>query len=144
MGGVDGGFAFFVQDEKLHYTYNYVASEYFRVSSAGAIPSGKVALRFEFEPTGPPDIANGKGTPGRAQLYVGRKLVGETEFPYTIPLALGLAAGVCIGRDETSPVCDDYPAPFEFTGTIHRVTIDVSGDHIVDTEAEMKAIMARQ
>ena len=39
---------------------------------------------------------------------------------------------------------DDYAAPFEFTGTIHRVTIDVSGDLIVDTDAEMKAILARQ
>jgi arylsulfatase len=55
-----------------------------------------------------------------------------------------LAAGVCVGRDEGSPVCDDYVAPFEFTGTIHHVTIDVSGDVIVDHEAETKAIMARQ
>ncbi len=144
MGGVDGGFTFFVQEGKLHYTYNYVAADYFRVSSDGAVPTGTAALRFEFEPTGPPDIANGKGTPGRAQLYIGRKLVGQTELPYTIPLALGLAAGVCVGRDEGSPVCDDYTTPFEFTGTIHRVTIDVSGDVIVDDEAEMKAIMARQ
>jgi arylsulfatase A-like enzyme len=144
MGGVDGGFTFFVKDGKLHYTYNYVAADYFRVASDGAVPTGKVALRFEFEPTGPPDVAKGKGAPGRAQLYVGRKLVGQTELPYTIPLSMGLAAGVCIGRDEGSPACDDYPAPFEFTGTIHRVSIDVSGDLIVDDEAEMKAIMARQ
>jgi arylsulfatase len=51
---------------------------------------------------------------------------------------------VCVGRDEGSPVCDDYAAPFEFTGTVHKVTIDVSGDLILDTDAEMKAIMARQ
>ena len=144
MGGVDGGFVFFVKDGKLHYTYNYVAADWFRVSSKTSIPSGKTSLRFEFEPTGPPDIAKGKGTPGRAQLYVKRKLVGQTELPYTIPLALGLAAGVCVGRDESSPVCDDYTAPFEFTGTINSVTIDVTGDLIVDDEAAMKAILARQ
>ena len=144
MGGVDGGFVFFVKDGKLHYTYNYVAADWFRVSSSTPVPTGKSALRFEFEPTGPPDIPNGKGTPGRAQLYINRKLVGQTDLPYTIPLALGLAAGVCVGRDEGSPVCDDYTTPFEFTGTIKQVTIDVSGDLIVDEDAEMRAIMARQ
>ena len=85
MGGVDGGYTFFVKDGKLHYAYNYVAAEYFRVSSDGAVPTGKAALRFEFEPTGPPDIANGKGTPGRAQLYVNGKLVGQAELPVHHP-----------------------------------------------------------
>ncbi len=42
------------------------------------------------------------------------------------------------------PVTPDYEPPFEFTGTIHSVTVDVSGDLIVDDEAEMRAIMARQ
>ena len=125
--------------------YNYVAADYFRVvlDGAGARPA-RHELRFEFEPTGPPDIAERQGHAGPRQLYVEREARGQTELPYTIPLALGLAAGVCVGRDEGSPVRDDYAAPFEFTGTIHRVTVDVSGDLIVDDEAEMKAIMARQ
>jgi arylsulfatase len=37
-----------------------------------------------------------------------------------------------------------YDSPFEFTGTIHSVTFDVSGDVIEDSEAEMRMIMARQ
>lgn len=37
-----------------------------------------------------------------------------------------------------------YTPPFEFTGTIHSVTIDVSGDVIKDDDAELRAIMARQ
>ena len=40
------------------------------------------------------------------------------------------------------------PPPFEFTGTIFKVTADVSGKMIQDTEEEMKAMakahMARQ
>ena len=31
---------------------------------------GKHELRFEFEPTGKPDMAHGKGAPGRLQLYI--------------------------------------------------------------------------
>ena len=52
----------------------------------------KSTLRYEFEPTGKPDIANGKGTPGRAQLYINGKLVGQADFPFTVPLMLALAA----------------------------------------------------
>jgi len=55
-----------------------------------------------------------------------------------------MASGVAVGADPGSPVTDKYAAPFPFSGTIHSVTVDVSGELIVDTEAEMRAIMARQ
>ena len=38
------------------------------VESRDAVPEGKLELRFEFEPTGKPDIAKGKSTAGRAQF----------------------------------------------------------------------------
>jgi hypothetical protein len=41
-----------------------------------------------------------------------------------------------------------YGPPFEFTGTIHEVTVDISGKLIADTEEEKnvraKVAMARQ
>ena len=143
-GGVDGGYALYVKNNRLCYAYNYVAAEIFKVVSTTELPKGKVELRFEFEPTGKPDIPKGKGTPGRAQLYVNAKLVGELDLPYTIPLVLGLGGGISVGRDEGAPVCDDYPSPFEFTGVLHRVTFDVSGELVRDKEAEMRAVMAHQ
>ncbi len=39
---------------------------------------------------------------------------------------------------------DDYADAFAFTGTIKRVTIDLSGDLIVDSDTDMKVAMARQ
>jgi arylsulfatase len=101
-------------------------------------------LRYEFEVTGPPDIANGKGAPGRAQLYIDGVLVGQAEFPHTTPLSLGLTGGITVGADPGAPVAPFYETPFEFTGTIHSVTFDVSGEIIEDSEAEMRRIMARQ
>jgi arylsulfatase len=63
----------------------------------------------------------------------------------TNPIMLGLASGVAIGADPGAPVTlEHYQGPFPFTGTLHSVTIDVSGDLIEDDEATMRAIMARQ
>ena len=38
----------------------------------------------------------------------------------------------------------DYESPFRFTGTLHSVTVDVSGELITDSESEMRMAMARQ
>ena len=78
------------------------------------------------------------------KIYIDGKLVGQVEIPVTMPLALGLACGVAVGADPGSPVTDKYKAPFAFSGTLYTITFDVSGELIVDTEAEMRAIMARQ
>jgi arylsulfatase len=144
QGGIDGGYAFYVQDGKLQYIYNYVARNFYHAASTEPVPEGRHQLRYEFEVTGEPDILKGKGTPGRGQLYIDGKLVGQIDIPVTNPIMLGLASGVAIGADPGSPVTDKYEAPFAFSGKLYNVTIDVSGDLIVDTEAEMRAIMARQ
>jgi arylsulfatase len=144
FGGVDGGYALYILDNRLQYVQNYVARDYLHVASTVPVPSGHHELRFEFEVTGQPDFANGKGTPGRAQLYIDGKLVGQAKFTHTTPFSLGLTGGITVGADPGAPVAPFYEPPFEFTGTIHSVTFDVSGDVIQDSEAEMRLIMARQ
>jgi arylsulfatase len=144
FGGTDGGYSLYVKDGKLQYVQNYVARDYLTVASQEQVPTGRHALRFEFEVTGELDMANGKGTPGRAQLYIDGKLVGQADFSHTTPLSLGLTGGIQVGADPGAPVAPFYPSPFEFTGTIYSVTFDLSGDVIKDDEAELRMIMARQ
>ena len=48
------------------------------------------------------------------------------------------------GYDFGEAVSHDYHAPFRFSGTIHNVTMDVSGELIKDEDAEMRMLMARQ
>ena len=144
FGGTDGGYSLYVQGGMLHYVQNYVAKEYLHVSSEETVPSGRHDLRFEFEATGEPDFTSGKGSPGRAKLYVDDKLVGQADFAVTTPLSLGLTGGIKVGADPGAPVTPYYEPPFEFTGVLYSVTFDVSGDVIKDHEAELRRIMARQ
>ena len=88
-------------------------------------------------------MAQGKGAPGRCQLYVDGSLVGNAEVPVTTPFAFNPGALTC-GANPGSPVTPDYVGPFAFTGTLHSVTVDVSGELITDDEAELRLHMARQ
>jgi len=143
QGSGVGGWSFYVKDGTLHYVHNYVRRTLYTVHSPDPLPAGRHQLRFEFEPTDKPDLFNGKGTPGRAQLYVDGELAGQSEFPVTTPVAFN-PGGLTCGANPGSPVTPDYQPPFKFTGTLHTVTIDLSGDLITDTEAEMRIAMARQ
>jgi arylsulfatase len=70
--------------------------------------------------------------------------VAVTDLPYTTPNmfgVLGLSCGYA-AFDSVDP--DLYAAPFPFTGTIERVTIDVSGQLIQDPDAEITRLMTQQ
>lgn len=144
QGGRGGGYTFFVKNKKLHFIYNYLARDIFRIASSEDVPEGEVSLRYEFEPTGKPDIAGGKGVPGNGQLYINEKLVGAIAIPHTVPLMFGTEGLSCgyDGGDRVAP--DEYADAFKFTGTIERVTLDMSGEFIPDTEAELKIALKRQ
>jgi len=144
MGGNDGGFSFYVQNSKLTYGYNYVADSYFKVESNQPLPSGRHIFSFEFAPTGPADLAKGKGTPAKITLLVDGKPVGEGDLPVTIPFNLGLAAGVAVGADPGSPAMNDYKPPFKFTGEVHKALVDVTGEPVENYEEKMRMYLARQ
>ena len=143
QGGVSGGYALYVKDGELHYFHNYLGLEELRVRSEGGVPEGAVTLRYEFEPTGKPDMKEGKGAPGRGQLYIDDKLVGNAEFPLTVPIMFGIE-GLSCGYDFGEGVTTDYHPPFRFTGEIKQVIVDLSGELIEDDEAVIKRVMSQQ
>ena len=143
QGGDAGGYAFFVDEGRLRYSYNYVGRDRWELASPDALPAGRHALRFEFEPTGEPDFKAGKGVPGRGQLYVDGRLVANGEFPHTTPLFFELE-GLSCGYDFGAPAADGYAPPFAFDGTLHSVTFDLSGELITDSQAELARLMAQQ
>ena len=62
----------------------------------------------------------------------------------TIPLSLGLTAGVAVGQDSGSPAVPDYKPPFAYPGRIRRALVDVSGTAVEDLKAEIRKVLARQ
>ncbi|HEY8942864.1 MAG TPA: hypothetical protein VIM73_01325, partial [Polyangiaceae bacterium] len=144
QGSSSGGYSFYVKDHLLHYAYNFLGIRQFQIATTNPIPPGEHELRFEFEPLGEPDLAHGKGSPARVQLYVDGRLEAESDLPVTIPLDIGIVEGLTCGRDEGSRVTADYVAPFAFTGDLEHVVVDVSGVLIEDKAAELRATLAHQ
>lgn len=141
-GGSAGGHALYIQDGHLHYTYNWLAEEFQKVSSDRAVEPGRHLLVAEFKKTG--DDPKSGSALGTLTLYIDTEPVGKMEMR-TQPGNFALTGdGLCVGRDSASAVSPDYKAPFPFTGgAIERVVIDVSGDAYVDHEKEAAAWLMR-
>ncbi|MFN2233281.1 MAG: arylsulfatase, partial [Anaerolineales bacterium] len=144
QGCRNSGYALFIKEGRLHYIQNYVGLKNFEVVSNEPVPTGDVSLRFEFEPTGDPQFREGKGSPGRFQLYFNDQLVSNLEVPYTVPMTFGVLGVSCgyAAFDSVDPQV--YEAPFRFTGEIKQVVVDVSGEVIKDEKAELKRLMTQQ
>lgn len=143
-----GGYTLFLQSGLLHYVHNYVGAQEFHLASESPLSPGKHSVRYEFEPTGAPDFAAGKGSPGHATLSVDGTVVAEADFSVTIPLAIGIGGGLAVGRNAGSPITAMYASPFAFTGTISAVTVSTAApDHNDEQhakQAEARIAMSRQ
>ena len=115
QGTAAGGYSLYVKDGRLHYVHNYVARELFTRLVARPAAGRRHELRFEFEPTGQPDMAHGQGVPARLQLYVDGALVASADAPYTTPFMFN-PGGVSCGHNPGSPVTPEYTEPVQ----VHR------------------------
>ncbi|HEY6398205.1 MAG TPA: hypothetical protein VIX82_12200 [Solirubrobacteraceae bacterium] len=129
----------------MHYVYNLIGSLEQNVVATEELPTGKnliLSANFEKDGEDPPGVAT-----GILSLYHGEVKVGEGRIK-TQPGKFTLAGeGLCVGRDSSEPVTDDYPSNHgaRFTGgRIDRVAIDVSGEPYVDLEREAAAMLARE
>jgi arylsulfatase len=144
QGNRHGGYAFFVANGRLSFVYNYLSLKTFSVSASELVPPGHSMLRVEFTPTGPPVFRTGQGSPGEIRLYHDTKLVGFAAIPFSVPVRFASGGASCglAFLDSVDPSA--YSAPFEFTGDLDRVVLDVSGELYVSPTAEMTALYSQQ
>ncbi|MEZ5207774.1 MAG: arylsulfatase [Acidimicrobiales bacterium] len=144
QGNRHGGYAFYVADGHLHFTYNYLGLDRWTVSSQTPVPSGAHRLRVEVVLVGAPDAARGHGKPAEVRLYVDDVPAGYGELPWTVPNLFAIVGVSCgfAAYDTVDP--DRFLAPFPFTGDLTHVRLDVSGDLVIDEVAEFRRLMAQQ
>ena len=139
-----GGYSLFVKDKKLPFTYNYMTRTFSRSVAEDELPEGDLTIRYEFEVTGKGDKSQGNGPPGTGTLYVNDKKVGSVDMEFTVPYIFSIE-GVSVGHDYGDSVDHaNYKPTFPFTGTVEKVTYDLSGKAIANAEAETRRGMAHQ
>jgi arylsulfatase len=120
---VMGGFALYVQDHRLHYTYSFLGVKVDTQTASEDLPVGKVQVRYEFTA----DHSGKPATGGRTCLLVNGKPVTEGRLERTVPLRFTTYAGMDIGKDNGEPVSPSYrdKSPFAFTGKIEKVVFEL-------------------
>jgi arylsulfatase A-like enzyme len=131
-----GGYVLYVQDGRLLYEYVYSRDRRQVIRSDRRLPTGRrLTLRYEFQKTGP--------RRGRGSLFIDQDLVGTVEIPRTWPL-YATTGGLFCGRDGGTRVGEGYRGPFPFTGSIHRVIVELADDGQSDPAGEARSALAEE
>jgi len=128
------GYSFYVQDGRLHYVYNLAGEARSEIHSNEAIPEGEVTLAFTFTRTGPHE---GTGALSINGLPSGAGAAVRMWDVRGGPLFCGFEAG-------RRGVSGRYKLPFRFSGTLKRLTVDVSGEVRRNAAAEVREALAKQ
>lgn len=131
------GFSWYIKDGRLVFDYN-VFAEHQVVRSDQQVPVGKSKLEVQF-------IRDGRKA--KITLIIDGRECGAVETPFVLRMVS--STGMDIGRDSLSPVTNDYPAPFPFTGTIHRIEVNLlqyraPSEVKEDAETAQRTEMSRQ
>ena len=138
-GGVAGGHSLFVQNHQLTYAFNWVGTFLQTITADRVLEPGAHVVTAEFVAQGRNEDPMMAGARGTLTLYVDGDVVGSDEIVTQPGVFCAVGDGLCVGRDDASPVTPAYTAPFRFTGgTIDKVVVDVSGERYVDHEAEVR------
>jgi arylsulfatase len=120
LGGFAGGVALWVENGKLTYEYNLLMMERTQVSSAAALPTGKVKIEVESRMSGP-----GHLKAVDVIIRVNGKEVGKGRVPRNAPVLFTANDSFDVGMDSYSPVSLAYydRAPFKFNGKIDSLEV---------------------
>jgi hypothetical protein len=117
MGGGIGGWAVYLKEGQLTYCCNLLGIQRTYVRANAPVPAGEHQLRLEFN-YGGGGIAKG----GAVSLRVDGKEVAAGRVERTAPMGFTTDETTDVGRDDSSPVTDEYQAGNNaFTGTIKWV-----------------------
>ena len=132
-GNENSGMTVFIQDSHLVVDYN-AFDEHTIVESDVPIPEGENVLLVK--------IVRTSRTSGRVELAVNDLVCGSAELPFMMRMISSIGASV--GYDHGSAVSARYDAPYEFTGELHEVVIELGARTSAETQTAANAEMSRQ
>jgi arylsulfatase len=135
-GSHAGGYVMFIEENRLHFTYNFVATRITTVSAEMTLPAEPVTVRVVFTRT---------GAGGDVELFYGDVPVGNGRIERTTPLTYG-TPGFAIGFQPAGPIHPGLNGRAELSPTVlRRVTVESSGrDPIRDAMVESRVDLATQ
>jgi hypothetical protein len=143
QAGWFGGWSLYLKNGRPTYTYNFLGLERFTIAAKQAVPAGKATIRFAFAYDG-----GGLGKGGTGTLFVNGTQVAEGRIDRTQPMLFSADEGADVGEDGETPVVESYgiPAPYTFTGTIGKFTVELQGMPKAETaeEARGRALAAHK
>jgi arylsulfatase len=128
QGGRFCGLGLYLLDGRPVFHYNLAGVERYTVAGQNALTPGRHVVTLDFNYDG-----GGIGKGGQATLSVDSTVVGTTRLPQTVPFRMSLDETLDIGLDTGTPVSEDYQVPFDFTGTLETVTIQIT-EHTLTEE----------
>ena len=133
MGGRFGGYGLYLLKGKPVFVYNLVDLERYRweggVGGADwlgdSLSPGKHTIVFDFKLAEP-----GLGKGGTGVLSVDGKELSRKTVEHTIPFLMSIDESFDIGSDTRTGVDDSYQLPFQFTGSIDKLTFKLGSEQI--------------
>jgi arylsulfatase len=135
-GGGAGGYSLYVQDGRLHWTYNWLGARTTTVSSVNVLPAGPSTVTMTFTPTG--------AFQGDVTLSRDGAVIGSGHVPATTPVTYGIV-GFTVGYQRGTAVSPTYSPPFAFDHhALLKVVVEPDGLEYRDKPAEERAGLAIQ
>jgi arylsulfatase len=135
FGTALAGYTFYMDNARLVHEYVFSDSVKYVVRSERDVGPGHHVLRYSFTRQGK---AGGVGTLSIDGVPVGKARVDRT-WPHR-----AVQAGLTCGRDTGLAVSTAYTGPFEFSGRIERVVVEVAADGQADPALARQAAEAEE
>jgi arylsulfatase len=133
QGGRFGGWGLLLQDGKpeFDYAFSNQKEHKYRVISGSKLLPGKHIVQVDFKYHSP-----GRGMSATGTLMVDGEQVAEGEIEHSVSNRFSLDETFDVGEDTGTPVVEDYvnKMPFQFTGSLSKVTIDIGKNGIAATD----------
>jgi arylsulfatase len=117
-GAFSAGWSLYVKGGKPVFRYTFFEVADVTINGTESLPEGKVTLKTEFTPDGT------KEGGGKLKLFINGQPAGEGQLKRSA-FRHGLEPFE-VGRDSITPISPDYQTPFAFSGTIEKVSFELT------------------